>query len=442
MKNKILSLFLLMILSTSVFAVNSFEPQGNKYIVSVDIKQGWNLVYAFDGTQKINFDSEITVSDIKAIWAFSSSKQEYYNVANNNLETDDTGMWLYFTKSGKLIFTVNTIPTLNQIDLKGGWNIIGISPLFAGHYIYDLEGTCDFQKIYGWDASKQQWAEKAFSSVGFAQAIKVSNDCHLDLNVPSPPALPPEKQPIKNSTLGSLTDSNISVTVNGNNLDKNTKIQVSPNQKLEVAVTLYNEGLKNAERVEVLTRLVGKDTRDYISSEDVSHIFDVIAGTQKTVYLSLDIPKGITNKESTLRVFVLDRNSNEIVKNYKVNVQMEDAILQLTDVAYEWYDSWGKINQLSITIKNNGIEAIKPAYLIMSVEGYGDWNKKIDLPASFQNVEVGKEVTGGILLPSSFAYSLAGVGDVNNVNIALSLHEKNGMLLDKSSNDVDLNGNN
>lgn len=202
MKKLISLILLLTLLSTGVLAVNTFVTENGNYKVSIDIQKGWNLVYAFDDDTAITSDSEIQFSNIKSRWLFSPLNQKFYDITSQSIESGmrkaesdtgtgisermkyfgNTGVWFYSDKVGKLKFMTSSVQPLNQIFLKKGWNIVSITTEFVGHYIYDIKGTCEFEQIYGWDAGQQTWAWKAFSSVGFAQVIKVSNDCYLGLN--------------------------------------------------------------------------------------------------------------------------------------------------------------------------------------------------------------------------------------------------------------------
>ncbi len=150
---------------------------------------------------------------------------------------------------------------------------------------------------------------------------------------------------VSTSTLGSLIKDNVIVTVNDEEVDEATLLTVEEGEKLNIEVELKMPATvtdaagkdvpaTNAEQIEVLARLSGYEYSDYVSLEDVSHVFDLKAGTKKTVDLELTVPKDISNEKNTLRVFVLDRNSNEIVQKFTFTVESARHSVEINDVYF------------------------------------------------------------------------------------------------------------
>ncbi|MBI2102691.1 hypothetical protein HYT55_02535 [Candidatus Woesearchaeota archaeon] len=192
---------------------------------------------------------------------------------------------------------------------------------------------------------------------------------------------------VSESTLGSLTENDITVTVNDEEAEKdqfgNLILQsVEEGEKLHIEVELKMPAqvkdaagatvdAQDAEQIEVLARLSGYEYSDYVSLEDVSHVFDLNAGTKKTVDLELTVPKDISNEENTLRVFVLDRNSEEIVLNYVFSVESARHAVDINDV----YFSPGE------TVKAGRALLVTPV-----LENYGDRDEEnvvvtVEVPA-------------------------------------------------------------
>ncbi len=208
---------------------------------------------------------------------------------------------------------------------------------------------------------------------------------------------------VSTSTLGSLIKENVMVTVNDEEVDEATLLTVEEGEKLNIEVELKmpatvkdaagNDVLDaegkvipatNAEQIEVLARLSGYEYSDYVSLEDVSHVFDLKAGTKKTVDLELTVPKDISNEKNTLRVFVLDRNSNEIVQKFTFTVESARHSVEINDV----YFSPGET-----------VKAGRALLATVVLENYGEKDEEdvvvsVEVPAlGIKATEVVKELT-------------------------------------------------
>lgn len=92
--------------------------------------------------------------------------------------------------------------------------------------------------------------------------------------------------------------------------------------------------------------------------------------------------------------------------------------IAITDVKVNWMETWGRITDITYTIKNNEEGgSIKPKYIIMTVEGYQDDERKINLPVSQQIVKSGQSITGTIKVSPAFSYSKVNAGDLTNVRV-------------------------
>ena len=145
------------------------------------------------------------------------------------------------------------------------------------------------------------------------------------------------------STLGSVTVSKIEV--NGEEVDLNALLTVEEGQKLDIDVELSvnkdNDNNPNtpstqvdAKGIEVVARLSGYEYSDYENLEDSTALFDVKVGTKKTVHLQLTVPNKLENGKNTLRVFVMDRNSEEISKTFELNVESARHSVKIADVSF------------------------------------------------------------------------------------------------------------
>ncbi|MBS3169675.1 hypothetical protein J4210_04265 [Candidatus Woesearchaeota archaeon] len=126
----------------------------------------------------------------------------------------------------------------------------------------------------------------------------------------------------------------------------------------------------------------------------------------------------------------------------KVITKYSKVALAVTAVKKEWYDGWGKIVQLSVTIKNNEEGTIKPAYLVMNVEGYDDFDKRVPLPGKAQEIKAGVKLEENVNIPNGFAYNPAtkGIGDMGTVHIITRLYDERDVLITTFGTDYDLRG--
>lgn len=114
--------------------------------------------------------------------------------------------------------------------------------------------------------------------------------------------------------------------------------------------------------------------------------------------------------------------------------------LAIPSVKKDWHGDWGKITQFAITIKNNEEGTIKPAYIIMNVEGYDDFDKKIPLPSTAQVVKAGQKLEGTVNIPSGFAYNSVTAGDLTGVHIITRLYDAKDVMITAYETDFNLQG--
>jgi len=99
--------------------------------------------------------------------------------------------------------------------------------------------------------------------------------------------------------------------------------------------------------------------------------------------------------------------------------------LSINSAATDWKGTWGKITGLHYTIKNNEDGTIKPEYVIMTVEGYGDAEKKASLPKTSFTIKKGEKHTGLITIPNGFAYNEKTAGNLESVEVKIYLYDEN-----------------
>ncbi|HIH10585.1 TPA: hypothetical protein HA241_00160 [Candidatus Woesearchaeota archaeon] len=114
--------------------------------------------------------------------------------------------------------------------------------------------------------------------------------------------------------------------------------------------------------------------------------------------------------------------------------------LSLESVYTKWYDTWGKIMTITYTIKNNEVGTIKPSYIIMNVEGYDDFDKKINVHNQSKIIKAGAKSTKQVTVQGGFSYSEVSAGDLTSVDIVLELYDENGKLMTTVTKKQNLKG--
>lgn len=118
-----------------------------------------------------------------------------------------------------------------------------------------------------------------------------------------------------------------------------------------------------------------------------------------------------------------DEGEEKLAESYK------KVTFTVKDLKLEWKTTWGKINWIDYSIRNDEDGTIKPDYIIMIVEGYGDFEKKVPLPLSSKSIEAKTIISTSAMVPSGFAYSEKTAGDLKGVLITFSLYDAKDKLI-------------
>lgn len=217
MKKLLLPIVAILLVGFTIFvsALGGIMTGGNDspYLVEVDVVKGWNIIAGILPNEAITADSQIKVSDIKAVWYYAPNLKKYVQIHPNldmSAQIDDdvaltSSMWVYSNKVGRLKYsTLEDYMPLSMRTLSSGYNFFTITPDIEGLTFEDIEGGCNIEKIFGWDSSVQNWVvfplDEDFhkDTMGFGLIVKVSSDCTLnklsDSNVVSPPPIIPSCQ--------------------------------------------------------------------------------------------------------------------------------------------------------------------------------------------------------------------------------------------------------
>ncbi len=127
-------------------------------------------------------------------------------------------------------------------------------------------------------------------------------------------------------------------------------------------------------------------------------------------------------------------STEEIITKYS------KVALATSSVKLEWHETWGKIMQLVLTIKNNEAGTIKPSYLIMNVEGYDDFDKRIGLPKTIQTIKAGEKIEGSVNVLNGFAYNQVTTGDLATVKVLVKMYDEKDVVITSYEREFNLNG--
>ena len=174
----------------------------------------------YDRAKLISNPGEIKGKDNKYLFALVEEPQDgkykviWYEITNDNLYKMGTeyapttqqkilsqSVWLYSKKKGILRYEYNYLK-LENIELNSGWNFMTMVPEMAGKTLEELKGTCQIEKAYGFEPTKQDWnnlmdEQLQSEATGAGFVIKVMNECKLQpkLNEDDIPALPGDNLP-------------------------------------------------------------------------------------------------------------------------------------------------------------------------------------------------------------------------------------------------------
>jgi len=180
-----------------VFAIERADEIG-----PIQFGAGWNIVYGFTNPEQLG-GQVLESSNIRAIYAFVPTTQEYARVFPepeedklNLMDYDEirnSALWVYSDRSGESEYWLEREPTpYNFRQLYSGWNFLGITYDMRDKTMSEIQGSCNFLKIYHFDSFSQKWSynfaeddifmqDTGFDDQAFGQGlvVKVSSDCML-----------------------------------------------------------------------------------------------------------------------------------------------------------------------------------------------------------------------------------------------------------------------
>jgi hypothetical protein len=115
----------------------------------------------------------------------------------------------------------------------------------------------------------------------------------------------------------------------------------------------------------------------------------------------------------------------------------DDVTLELLDVGFEWKETWGKLDRIKYSLLNKENGKIEPSYVLMSMVGYPDFEKRVDLPSTLGTIGSNKKMTSWVNIP--FSYNPLET-DVNNAAITIKMYDSGDREIDVVTKTFDLEG--
>ena len=219
-KKIILSISLIVLIGLVVVSAVTSEITKSE----IRVEKGWNLVNLyviediFDVTlgNNENYQNYLDNLGLKAAFVYDNKNKKYIrlypnkeiNKVNdfiNNIQDPSEpiidSMWVYMKESKTITFDEYDL-SYNSASLVSSWNFISITPDMVGRSLNEIKGSCDIEKVYGWNNQEisggGNWDSISLTYkfgenvVSRGILIKVSSNCNLGTSTDgtNPPVLP------------------------------------------------------------------------------------------------------------------------------------------------------------------------------------------------------------------------------------------------------------
>jgi len=167
-------------------------PQFPGEEINIKLYKGWNLI-SLPG-KLVTFSDNGCTSNRKLLgFVYLKEKQKYVSLQEaQEILGDDLGeylaknsFWIYSYEECKLRARLDMAISYSGINLYEGWNLMPITEDMLGGYLGDILSDCEIEKIYKWQASKQQWDKITLdysfleTELSYGFLAKANNYCTL-----------------------------------------------------------------------------------------------------------------------------------------------------------------------------------------------------------------------------------------------------------------------
>jgi len=196
--------------------------------------------------------------------------------------------------------------------------------------------------------------------------------------------------------------------------------------------------------------LVASATEEEVTEKSTFHLLTYLKGlfgqseTKEASETTLAEPVNPENYNNTTTGASVIEPAPEETETTEVDepiiTKYSSVTLEINTFIKEWHETWGKITKMEYTITNNEEGTIKPDYIIMTLEGYPDWEKKIILPANSKLIKSHQSLSTSVVVPQGYAYNPINCGDVTSVDITLTLYDATGKSMTTIMKNANLQG--
>ncbi len=146
------------------------------------------------------------------------------------------------------------------------------------------------------------------------------------------------------------------VEVNGEEMieDVDNRLDIQRGEEIEVKVRL--NALADGEDLEVEAFISGFEHNDRTRLSDISDVFDVEADTTYIKKLRFDLSELVDEDDYLLRVIISDRNSDALIENYMLKIDVPRRDLTIRDVVFNPDNTVqaGRALLATVRIRNSG----------------------------------------------------------------------------------------
>ncbi|NQV08683.1 hypothetical protein HQ529_02395 [Candidatus Woesearchaeota archaeon] len=156
---------------------------------TISLHRGWNLVslpgklVKFLSGSDTKFLGFVYLKDEKKYVSIQEAHKILGSKFNEYLAKN--AFWIYSYKDTKMKLKIDMKISYSGTELGQGWNLVSITEDMLGGYLSDVSGTCNFEKLYLWNADNQKW-EKINEDYQFSDdelykgfITKITQDCIL-----------------------------------------------------------------------------------------------------------------------------------------------------------------------------------------------------------------------------------------------------------------------
>src|SRR3989344_4569128 len=150
-------------------------------------------------------------------------------------------------------------------------------------------------------------------------------------------------------------------------------VTVEEGQAVDIEVSLFTNATEGAEDVEASAKIKGYEYSRYEPMSDSTRLFDMAANTQKTVRLSVDLPRDLEKDVYWLHLTIDSANSRSVERVVKLNVEPARHGVDIADVSFSPGNTVKAVRSLlaSVLLENFGQRDEDNVKVTVEIPGLG-----------------------------------------------------------------------